>query len=71
MDKAWDEIGYFQVGDNPGRKEPGTGEINYLNIFRHLKSRQFSGIVGMEHGNSESGKEGEQKVIEAYRMVDK
>ena len=70
IDKAWDEIGYFQVGDNPGRKEPGTGEINYLNIFRHLKARNFSGIVGMEHGNSMEGEAGELKVIEAYRTVD-
>lgn len=32
MEKAWGEIGYFQSGDNPGRKEPGTGEINYQNL---------------------------------------
>ena len=70
IDKAWDEIGYFQVGDNPGRNEPGTGEINYLNVFRHLKARNYSGIIGMEHGNSEKGKTGELKVIEAYRNSD-
>jgi hydroxypyruvate isomerase len=29
IDKVWDETGYFQIGDNPGRKEPGTGEMNY------------------------------------------
>jgi hydroxypyruvate isomerase len=33
IDKSWDEIGYFQVGDNPGRKEPTTGEINFRNVF--------------------------------------
>ena len=70
IDMAWDEIGYFQVGDNPGRKEPTTGEINYLNVFRHIHSKGFDGIVGMEHGNSIAGKEGEEAVIKAYRAVD-
>ncbi len=67
---AWDQIAYIQVGDNPGRQEPTTGEINYRNVFRHLKRKGFEGIVGMEHGVSGSGKEGERRVIEAYREVD-
>ena len=66
IDLAWDEIAYFQVGDNPGRKEPTTGEINYRNVFRHLHAKGFDGIVGMEHGNSKPGKEGERAVIDAY-----
>ena len=69
IDLAWDEIAYFQVGDNPGRNEPTTGEINYTNVFRHIHSKGFDGIVGMEHGNSQDGKEGELKVIEAYKAV--
>ena len=70
MDRAWEEIAYFQVGDNPGRKEPGTGEINYRNIFRHIHRKGFDGVVGMEHGNSRAGKDGEQAVINAYREAD-
>ena len=70
MDQAWSEIAYIQVGDNPGRKEPGTGEINYNNIFRHLHKKQYKGIVGMEHGNSIEGKEGEKALISAYLEVD-
>ena len=70
MDKSWNEIAYFQIGDNPGRKEPTTGEINYLNVFKHIHSKGFNGIMGMEHGNSKSGKAGEMAVIEAYRKVD-
>lgn len=70
MDKSWSEISYFQVGDNPGRKEPTTGEINYRNVFKHIHSKGFEGIVGMEHGNSKGGKEGELAVIEAYRWCD-
>jgi hydroxypyruvate isomerase len=67
---AWDEVGYVQVGDNPGRKEPTTGEINFANVFANLKKRGYAGIVGMEHGNSKPGVEGEMAVIEAYRTVD-
>lgn len=71
IDMAWDEVAYFQVGDNPGRKEPTTGEINYLNVFKHIHSKGYTGIVGMEHGNSRPGKEGEMRVIAAYREVDR
>lgn len=70
IDAAWEQIAYFQVGDNPGRNEPTTGEINYRNVFRHIHSKGFAGIVGMEHGNSVRGAQGERAVIEAYRAVD-
>ncbi len=70
IDKAWSEIAYFQVGDNPGRNEPTTGEINYKNVFKHIYNKGFTGVVGMEHGNSKDGKAGEQAVIDAYREVD-
>lgn len=70
MNTAWAEIAYLQVGDNPGRKEPGTGEINYRNVFAHVRSKGFTGIVGMEHGNSKPGKDGERAVIDAYRAAD-
>jgi hydroxypyruvate isomerase len=70
MDAAWDEIAYFQIGDNPGRDEPTTGEINYRNVFAHIREKGYEGILGMEHGNSRPGREGERAVIEAYRAVD-
>ncbi len=70
IDACWDEIGYFQIGDNPGRKEPTTGEVNYLKVFEHIHKRGWKGICGMEHGNSRGGKEGERAVIDAYRAVD-
>jgi hydroxypyruvate isomerase len=70
IDQAWDETAYFQIGDNPGRKEPTTGEINYKNIFKHIHSKNFKGLLGMEHGNMYPGKEGELKLIQAYREVD-
>ena len=70
IEACWDEIAYFQIGDNPGRKEPGTGEIHYANVFQFIRRQGYEGILGMEHGNSRPGKEGEMAVIEAYRGVD-
>jgi hydroxypyruvate isomerase len=70
IDQAWSEIAYFQIGDNPGRKEPGTGEMNYRNLFRHIRRKGFDGIFGMEHGNAAPGRDGEQALIEAYVSAD-
>jgi hydroxypyruvate isomerase len=70
IDHAWSEIAYFQIGDNPGRKEPGTGEMNYPHLFRHIRRKGFDGIFGMEHGNARPGKEGEQALIDAYVAAD-
>ncbi|MBT8486400.1 MAG: TIM barrel protein [Phycisphaerales bacterium] len=70
IDQAWSEIAYFQVGDNPGRREPTTGEINYRNVFRHIHGKGFTGVVGMEHGNAQPGRAGERAVIDAYVACD-
>jgi Hydroxypyruvate isomerase len=70
IDRAYDEIAYFQIGDNPGRNEPGTGEINYKNIFKHLYHKGYKGMLGMEHGNAIPGKEGEAALVAAYREAD-
>ena len=70
MEAAWDEIAYIQIGDNPGRNEPTTGEINYNNVFKFIHSKGFNGILGMEHGNSKPDSVGEQAVIDAYKKVD-
>lgn len=70
IDKVWEETGYFQIGDNPGRNEPGTGEMNYKNIFKHIYNKGYKGILGMEHGNSQPDKDGEMILIKAYREAD-
>jgi hydroxypyruvate isomerase len=70
IDLAWDEIAAFHVGDNPGRKEPTTGEINYKNIFKHLHTKGYNGVLCMEHGKSKSGLEGEKALLAAYRECD-
>ncbi len=70
INRTWEEIGYFQIGDNPGRKEPTTGEMNYKNIFKHIYNKGYRGVMGMEHGNSKPGTEGELALIKAYRESD-
>jgi len=70
INMCWDYIGAFHIGDNPGRKEPTTGEINYKNIFKHIYQKGFDGVLGCEHGKSIPGKEGEIAFIKAYREVD-
>lgn len=70
IEASWNEIAYFQIGDNPGRNEPTTGEINYKNIFKYIYERGYNGILGMEHGNSMEGIDGEAKLINSYKQVD-
>jgi len=71
IEMAWSEIAAFHLGDNPGRNEPTTGEINYKNIFKHLYNKKYDGTLCMEHGVSQRGtKEGEARVIQAYRECD-
>jgi hydroxypyruvate isomerase len=71
IDAAWNEIAAFHCGDNPGRDEPTTGEINYKNVFKHLYGKKYDGVICMEHGISGGNtKEGEERLIQAYRECD-
>lgn len=70
LERCYGEIAAFHVGDNPGRKEPGTGEINYRSIFKRLHEKGCAAVLGMEHGASKPGRDGERAVIEAYRAAD-
>lgn len=70
IDRAYSEVAYFQMGDNPGRREPLSGEINYQNIFKHIAKKGFKGVMGMEHGISQGGKDGERLLINRYRWCD-
>ncbi|MBC9032912.1 TIM barrel protein [Sphingomonas sp. JC676] len=71
LETCWSEIGYLQFGENPGRNEPGTGEINYAAIVRWLRAQHYAGVIGMEHGNSIQGRAGEDRLIAAYREIDR
>lgn len=70
LDYAWDEIAYIQMGDTPGRNEPTSGEINFVNALQYVYDKGYRGFVGLEHGTSKPGKEGEWATLEAYRSVD-
>ncbi len=53
-------IAHMQVADNPGRHEPGTGEINYTNLFRFIAEAGYDGWIGCEYkpaGVTEDGLE--------------
>jgi hydroxypyruvate isomerase len=49
LQKHLGRIGHVQLADNPGRNEPGTGEINYPFLFRHLDTLGYRGWVGCEY----------------------
>jgi hydroxypyruvate isomerase len=70
IEASYSEIGAFHLGDNPGRNEPTSGEINYKNIFKYLFEKGYDGTLCMEHGKSLPGKEGDARVIAAYREMD-
>ena len=49
MQEHLGRIAHIQLADNPGRNEPGTGEINYPFLFRHLDTIGYRGWVGCEY----------------------
>jgi hydroxypyruvate isomerase len=59
-----DEIGHYHFGDNPGRHEPGTGELNYRNIFKAIYETGYRGVVAAEFG-----KTGECTTEEVLRIL--
>lgn len=69
MDRCWDEIVYFQLADNPGRREPGSGEINFVHLLRRIHRKGYRGILDMEHLVSGEGRAGEEAVIRAYQAL--
>lgn len=55
--KYHQEIGHFHFADNPGRHEPGTGEINYKNVFKAIYETGYRGIVASEFGKTKPTEE--------------
>jgi hydroxypyruvate isomerase len=69
MERCWDEVAYFQLADNPGRREPGSGEINFVNLLRRVYRKGYQGVLGMEHLLSGTGRAGEEAVIRTYEAL--
>lgn len=44
-----EHIGHIQIADNPGRHQPGTGELNYKRIFSALDEAGYTGYIGLEY----------------------
>ena len=58
ISKNISRIGHIQIADNPGRHEPGTGEINFSNLFNAIDKTGYSGWIGCEYvpaGKTEDG----------------
>src|SRR5690606_36293034 len=69
MDHCWDQNRCVHIADNPGRREPGTGEINFFNVLAYLKQRDWTGLVEMEHGLSKPGAQAGYDLIQTYRAL--
>ena len=67
---VWDQVSYIQYGASPGRKEPGTGKLDYVAVTKFLRKKGFTGVIGMEHGASKKGQEGLDALMAAYRKID-
>lgn len=69
LELGWEHLGAVQMGDFPGRKEPGTGTFDFVTLLEFLEARGFSGPVSMDHGASRPGRDGELAVLKAYEPL--
>ena len=59
-----DTIGYIHIADVPGRHEPGTGEINFGNVFKTLEKLKYDGIIGFELAPVQDSTTAVQRIID-------
>jgi len=62
-------IGHFHVGDVPGRHEPGTGEINYANVFKEIYKTGYEGFIGLEFKPITDSREALNKVRKILELL--
>lgn len=67
---VWDQVAYVQFGDSPGRKQPGTGKLDLGAVAKWLRAKNYTGVIGMEHGVKGKGTEGLEALIKSYREID-
>ena len=70
LEAVWNEVALVQIADNPGRLEPGTGELNFVSILRAVKARGYAGLIELEHGWSEATRACERRGIENLQHID-
>lgn len=70
LEQAWDYTAIVQLADNPGRLEPGTGEINFESVLRMLVQRGYAGLVELEYGWRQPGLESESRGLANLRRLD-
>lgn len=70
LEQAWDSISIVQLADNPGRLEPGSGEINFESVLRFLVRRGYGGLVELEYGWQVPGLQSEQRGLATLRRLD-
>ena len=63
--EGWDQVGYVQIADNPGRQEPGTGEIAYWRVYQELKALGYNKPVGVEANPSGPEREAAIRLAES------
>lgn len=71
LEQAWDLVEIVQLADNPGRAEPGSGEINFESLLRLLHQRGYGGLVELEHGWIVPGMNSERRGLERLRALDR
>lgn len=67
---VWSRIAYFHFADSPTRKEPTTGNIDFVALCKKLRKKGWNGVIGLEHGLSQKGVAGELMALEIYRDID-
>lgn len=70
LDTVWSEVALFQIADNPGRQEPGTGELNFANILKAVAAKGYRGLVECEHDWSDPGAACERRGLANLRALD-
>jgi hydroxypyruvate isomerase len=69
--RSSDVLGAVQLADAPRRCEPGSGDVDFRQIFDALDAVGYDGLLGMEHGKCQPGREGERALIDAYVALDR
>jgi hydroxypyruvate isomerase len=69
LQRCSSRIAAVQLADNPGRTEPGTGELSWPHILRTIRDMNYGGLVELEHETLGSGLDGERAALERLRAI--